>query len=135
MCRARVVAGGADIRRSFGLRAIGLAVLIIGVPLAGYLLWHSMQAPSVTENAQLLAVPLTTYPGSETSASFSPDGNQIAFVWDGETQANSNIYLKLVGPGTPIRLTEPARGRVSAMVTGWQADRVRPSAPIRSACS
>ena len=99
-------AAGIQPSRRVGLyRAIGLAVLLIGVPLAGYLIWQSAQMPPVVENAQLLPVPLTTYSGSETSASFSPDGNQIAFVWDGERQDNPDIYVKLVGPGTPLRLT------------------------------
>jgi Tol biopolymer transport system component len=36
---------------------------------------------------------------------FSPDGNQVAFTWNGEKQDNYDIYIKLVGPGTPLRLT------------------------------
>jgi Tol biopolymer transport system component len=99
-------AAAATPTRPFGLyRAVGFLVLLVGVPIAGYLFWQSAPTPSVAEHAQLLPVPLTTYSGSETSASFSPDGNQIAFVWDGEAQDNSDIYVKLVGPGTPIRLT------------------------------
>jgi eukaryotic-like serine/threonine-protein kinase len=92
-------------RRVSLARMIGLAVLIIGVPAAGYVFWQSTQTPSARENVQLLPVPLTTYPGSETNASFSPDGNQIAFAWDGEKQDNPDIYVKLVGPGTALRLT------------------------------
>jgi Tol biopolymer transport system component len=48
---------------------------------------------------------LTAYPGAETSPSFSPDGNQVAFSWNGEKQDNFDIYIKLVGPGAPLRLT------------------------------
>jgi len=51
------------------------------------------------------ATPLTTYPGIETEPSLSPDGNQVAFVWNGPRQDNFDIYVKLVGPGDPIRLT------------------------------
>ena len=103
---ARTAAGAATATRRFGFyRAIGLAILLIGVPSAGYLVWQSARTPSVTEHVQLLPVPLTTYPGSETNASFSPDGNQIAFVWDGEAEANQDIYVKLVGPGALLRLT------------------------------
>jgi serine/threonine protein kinase len=55
-------------------------------------------------------VPLTTYAGSELNPAFSPDGNQVAFSWDGEKQENFDIYIKLVeGGGTPVRLTtDPA---------------------------
>jgi Tol biopolymer transport system component len=49
-------------------------------------------------------MPLTTLPGLERSPSFSPDGNQIAFSWDGDT-GNADIYVKLVGAGSPLRLT------------------------------
>src|SRR5262245_19349165 len=54
-------------------------------------------------------VPLTSYPGIEASPSFSPDGNQVAFSWNGEKQDNFDIYIKLIGSPTPVRLTtDPA---------------------------
>ena len=57
----------------------------------------------------MMAVPLTSYPGSESQPSFSPDGSQVAFAWDGEKQDNSDIYLKLIGTEPPARLTtDPA---------------------------
>ena len=46
-------------------------------------------------------VPLTSYAGFEQSPSFSPDGNQVVFSWDGEKQDNFDIYLKLIGSPTP----------------------------------
>jgi eukaryotic-like serine/threonine-protein kinase len=49
--------------------------------------------------------PLTSYPGAEQHPSLSPDGNQVAFSWDGEKQDNTDIYIKPVGLGTPLRLT------------------------------
>ena len=57
-----------------------------------------------------LAVPLTSYPGNEDGPSFSPDGTQVAFAWDGEKQDNSDIYVKQIGIEPPYRLTnDPAR--------------------------
>jgi Tol biopolymer transport system component len=57
----------------------------------------------------LVAVPLTSYPGNESSPSFSPDGTQVAFAWDGEKQDNSDIYVKQIGVEPPYRLTnDPA---------------------------
>src|SRR5690242_12183911 len=50
-------------------------------------------------------VPLTTYAGREMQASFSPDGNQVAFVWTGEKQDNFDLYTKFVGSDTLLRLT------------------------------
>jgi DNA-binding winged helix-turn-helix (wHTH) protein len=49
--------------------------------------------------------PLTTYPGSETQPTFSPDGNQVAFAWTGEKQDNLDIYVKAVGSEASLRLT------------------------------
>ena len=54
-------------------------------------------------------VPLTSYPGFEIGGSFSPDGNQVAFPWDGEKQDNFDIYVKVVGQDPPLRrTTDPA---------------------------
>ena len=51
-------------------------------------------------------VPLTSFPGEESSPSFSPNGEQVAFAWDVDKTASSDIYVKLVeGGGTPLRLT------------------------------
>jgi Tol biopolymer transport system component/predicted Ser/Thr protein kinase len=67
----------------------------------------------------LRAIPLTSYAGFELDPSFSPDGNQIAFSWNGEKQDNYDIYIKLVGPGAPLRLTsDPAQDHGPA----WSPD-------------
>jgi Tol biopolymer transport system component/DNA-binding winged helix-turn-helix (wHTH) protein len=49
--------------------------------------------------------PLTSYQGVETEPSFSPDGSQVAFSWNGESQTNFDIYVQTVGSGAPLRLT------------------------------
>ncbi len=50
--------------------------------------------------------PFSGLPGRETSPSFSPDGKQIAYSWDGGIDGgNLDIYVKLVGAGEPMRLT------------------------------
>lgn len=52
---------------------------------------------------------LTSYVGKECCASFSPHGNQVAFVWDGPQQNNEDIYVKLIGTENAVRLTsDPA---------------------------
>jgi Tol biopolymer transport system component len=54
----------------------------------------------------LEAVPPTTLPGQEISPSFSPDGSQVAFGWDGETNgAGFDLYVKVIGTDKPLRLT------------------------------
>ena len=57
------------------------------------------------ESFNAVAAPLTAYPGSETGPSLSPDGNQVAFSWDGPREDNHDVYVKLVGTGEPVRLT------------------------------
>jgi len=47
----------------------------------------------------------TSYPGLQATPSFSPDGNQVAFTWQGEKQDNFDIYVKVIGTETALRLT------------------------------
>jgi hypothetical protein len=77
----------------------GTAVLLIVAIAVGFWFLHprSHPAPKI--------VPLTSYPGRQITPAFSPDGKQVAFAWDGEKGENFDIYLKLVGAGTPLRLT------------------------------
>jgi Tol biopolymer transport system component len=64
-------------------------------------------------------VPFTSYPGFEGEPAFSPDGNQVAFVWDGEKRDNRDIYVKLIGSGDPLRLTMDAADDFSP---AWSPD-------------
>jgi eukaryotic-like serine/threonine-protein kinase len=67
------------------------------------------EGPQPQENP-LGAVPFTTYPGREAEPTFSPDGSQVAFSWDGESQDNHDIYVKAIGAEQPLRLTtDPSR--------------------------
>jgi Tol biopolymer transport system component/DNA-binding winged helix-turn-helix (wHTH) protein len=93
-------------RRQRGLKvtsaiALGLAVLVSG---AAWLLW-----PSPDVSKPLRVVPLTTLSGEEDWPAFSPDGEQVAFVWSGEKRTNSDIYVTIVGSFDHRRLTtDPA---------------------------
>jgi Tol biopolymer transport system component/DNA-binding winged helix-turn-helix (wHTH) protein len=61
------------------------------------------------EEVDLRVTPLTTYPGYQLQPSFSTDGTRIAFSWGGPDGQNADIFLKLIGPGDPVRLTtDPA---------------------------
>jgi Tol biopolymer transport system component len=58
----------------------------------------------------MVAKPLVTYPGDLRGSTFSPEGDRIAFSWNGTKQDNSDIYVRLIGPGEPQRLTtDPAQ--------------------------
>ncbi|MGD0738459.1 MAG: winged helix-turn-helix domain-containing protein [Terracidiphilus sp.] len=80
--------------------ALALAVLT-ATGLAAWRFWPRPSVPAVST-----PVPLTTYRGNEEAPSFSPDGSQVAFEWDGEKQDNFDIYVKAIGPdAVPLRLT------------------------------
>jgi Tol biopolymer transport system component len=65
-------------------------------------------------------VPLTTFEGHETFPAISPDGRQVAFVWDGGTAtAPAQLYVQLVGIGDPLQLT---RGRAGVSHPAWSPD-------------
>ena len=64
-------------RRFSLLRWVTLAVAGVSLAVAAWF-WFSRSATEKPE-AVLTPVPLTTYPGRESSPSFSPDGNQVAF--------------------------------------------------------
>jgi eukaryotic-like serine/threonine-protein kinase len=56
----------------------------------------------------LSPVPLTSYPGEQLWPTFSPDGSQVAFYWNGDKLDNFDLYVKMIGPGAPLRLTTDA---------------------------
>ena len=49
--------------------------------------------------------PSPAIPERSGSPPFSPDGNQVAFSWNGEKQDNFDIYVKLIGSEGQLRLT------------------------------
>ena len=60
-------------------------------------------APSV---APLRSMPLTAYPGNETTPALSPDGSLVAFAWTGADNGDMDIYVKRIGDEPPLRLTD-----------------------------
>jgi Tol biopolymer transport system component len=67
----------------------------------------------------LKAVPLTTLPGVELYPSLSPEGNYLAFAWNGPKQDNYDIYVQMIGAGSPLRLTTDPRSEQNAV---WSPD-------------
>ncbi|HKI79074.1 MAG TPA: S41 family peptidase [Ignavibacteriaceae bacterium] len=60
---------------------------------------------------------VTTFPGDEFSARFSPDGQWIAFT--GEYDGGSNVYVMSSDGGVPLRITYNPGG---AQSIGWTPD-------------
>ena len=93
-----------------------LAVAVIAIALYGFA-GRNQPSPSSTATTVL---PFTTFPGRELQPAFSPDGNQIAFAWNGEKGDNFDIYIKLVGSGSPpLRLTTNA---ADDLYPAWSPD-------------
>ncbi len=78
---------------------IGVLAAGVGVPLW---LSHAV-APAPVKP---VITPFTTYESLEKDPSFSPDGRQIVFAWNGVDGQNWDIYVKSVGQENPRRLTD-----------------------------
>jgi serine/threonine protein kinase len=97
------------------------ALVLCGLFLmaAGGIVTWFFARPRLISPGEQKVIPLTTYRGNELSPSFSPEGSQITFSWDGDDLRNQDIYVKLMEQGTPLRLTtHPARDERPA----WSPD-------------
>jgi serine/threonine protein kinase len=95
-------------RRQIG-RAAWVMVLLLsfGVLMIGTRLWQRRTAVGQR------VVPITTSAGSENTPTVSPDGNQVAFSWEGERQnravGDRDIWLTLIDAAAhPRQLTQGA---------------------------
>jgi len=97
-----------------------MAIVAVAMAVGLWLFRGSPRKPP----AAIEVIPLTSYPGSETSPSFSPDGNQVVFSWNGARKDNCasnrrwdpcdfDIYVKLIGSPTPVPLTKDPADDVS----------------------
>ncbi len=98
----RELSTGSKSKRKWWYIAAVSGVLVVAA------VWYSLPR-SMNSAPKVNVIELTSNVGDETSPTFSPDGNQIAYSWDGVKQDKSHIYVKLIGPGPPLQLTnEPA---------------------------
>lgn len=101
--------GAPRVGRAPAARVVAGVVLAAGL-LAATGLWAVRTFVGATPAAAPAPaiVPFTRYAGSESSPAFSPDGQQLAFVWDGPERSNPDIYVQSLG-AEPLRLTtDPA---------------------------
>jgi Tol biopolymer transport system component len=92
-------------RRRSAILVAFVAGLII-VSAASWLVWRRNGAVP----PPMRVVPLTALEGYEMMPTLSPDGNQVAFVWNGDKETgNIDIYVALAGSPTVRRVTtDPA---------------------------
>ena len=91
--------------------------LVPVVAAAAFFAWRSRRAPASTE--PLRAVALTTFSGVERYPSLSPDGDEVAFTWNGPKQDNEDVYVQRIGSGSPLRLTTDPSSDVNPV---WSPD-------------
>jgi Tol biopolymer transport system component/DNA-binding winged helix-turn-helix (wHTH) protein len=86
-------------------RLLPAGVLAVITLAAGIGWLHFHKGNSSVSGATPRMVPFTSSPGAKTNPAFSPDGKEVAFGWMSEKDEGLRIYVKLVGAGTPLRLT------------------------------
>ena len=116
---APVTASAAKVSTSRRWIAVIGAVAAVGVAATLVMLARRSPPAAVPPATIFTPTPLTTLQGREQGPSFSPDGNSVAFAWNGEDEANWDIYVKLVGPGPPLRFTTDSATDLSP---AWSRD-------------
>jgi Tol biopolymer transport system component/DNA-binding winged helix-turn-helix (wHTH) protein len=65
---------------------------------------HSLRSRTV----QPAVTPAVTNPGEKYTPSLSPDGQHLAFAWNGGAGPHFSLYVKLIGTEESLRLTKEA---------------------------
>lgn len=86
-----------------------IVAIVLAVAIGLYFIRRGSDRPASAYPAAPKSIPVTSLPGSEVEPSLSPDGNYVAFAWDGESEDNFDIYVKQLDVGArPVRITTDA---------------------------
>jgi Tol biopolymer transport system component/DNA-binding winged helix-turn-helix (wHTH) protein len=103
---------GLSKRRIFSAIAVSTLLILIAAVLGWRLITgHAIRPPksgslaSGKADPQTRTVPLTYFAGQMGNPAFSPDGKEIAFVWDGSDHKQLNVYTLPVGGDQPYQVT------------------------------
>jgi serine/threonine protein kinase len=94
---------------------------VVAIVVATALTWRiSWDRAPEAPTAPMKITPFTAEGGWKDSPKFSPDGDKVAYMWNGPSRDNWDIYIKALGIGTkPLRLTEHPATEVSPV---WSPD-------------
>ena len=98
-----------------------LLLLLIAMAVGGYeLIFRSSARRTHSDRKLLRTIPITSAAGDAISPIFSPDGREIAYIWDGTDRKGYDLYVQLVGADLPLRLTYDHLGLVGP--PAWSPD-------------
>ena len=90
-------------------RRLSLLAATFALIVGGSLWFYASRQTAKSSLPPMKVVPFTSFAGSEWVGGFSPDGNQIAYVWTDEKENNIDVYVKQIGVEKPLRLTSDPR--------------------------
>jgi Tol biopolymer transport system component len=99
------------------------SLVVIGLAAICILVFFSNRRQSKTirqANSAMRIVPLTSLPGEAYGPAFSPDGEKIAFLWNGENPVKYDLYVQLLGGEKPLRVTHTRGGYICC--ASWSPD-------------
>ena len=90
------------------LPAVRTALLLVLAVTGGILLWHQRRGSSAAApQGKLLQI--SRFLGVAGHPTFSPDGSEVAFHWNGAQRGDFDIYVLKIGSEDPRRITtDPA---------------------------
>ena len=90
--------------------------VVIGIIAAAL---YTVRAPGLGFHEPYTALPLTRLPGNERDPSFSPDGREVVFAWDGGHDGPFKLFEKRIGGETLLALT---KGTGNDRSPAWSPD-------------
>src|SRR5215469_4599105 len=106
--------------KSRPLIVAGIGLAVLAAVLIGFFAYRApnsrasgLAKAGLSRNTSRMRVTqLTSLPGDYSYPAFSPSGEHIAYIWDGENPVRGDLYVQLVGGERPLRLTHTKSGFV-----------------------
>ena len=102
------------------IASVAAVFVILGI--AAWVYSHTLETYS---GPPLRVIPLTSSPGVKNAVALSPDGNEVVFNWQNETDKKLNVgnfYVQLVGAGSPLQITHSKPGDYWIAGPAWSPD-------------